>query len=608
MNSNIYVALLPMNKLLAYYTNRITEFSEEIEEQNSKLNKIFYSRILLFLLALALFIFFYKTQVLFAYSFAGITVILFLFLLNKELKLKRKTSFLKNLIKVNEIEIQLLKKDFTGINEGAEFIDKQHHFISDLDIFGRKSIFQILNRTSTYTGRIKLAQWLTYPFMDKETIVARQGAIKELSSKPEWNHEFIALGFQNKEQAKDKEVIEEWLNEKNTFSNLLLKISCVVFPILSVTSIVLFFLGKINETPFVLLFFVQLGIIGVYTKRINKIHDNLSRKFDSIEKYRQLISLIEKESFKSDLLSKLKSVFVNENTSASENIKELKSLTDKLDARMNIVVAVLLNGILLWDINVMCGIENWRKKNKDYFMKWVDAIGEFDAFISLGMYAHNNPSYAFPEVETNHFVIEAENIGHPLIQEDVLVKNNFSISHAPKVDLLTGANMAGKSTFLRTIGVNLTIAMIGAPVCASRYKFSPIHLFTSLRTNDSLQENESFFYAELKRLHLLTEQYEQGKQVFFLLDEILKGTNSKDQHAGSEALIKKILRLNGVGIVATHDVELSKLSSQFPDQVRNLCFEITIKDNKLNFDYKLSQGVCSTMNASFLMKTMGIVD
>lgn len=597
-----------MNTLLTYYTNRITEFNKEIEEQNSKFSKIFYSRILLFLLAIVLFILFYKTQALFAYSFAGITVVLFLFLLSMELKLKRKTSFLKNLIKVNEIEIQLLKKDFNGINEGTEFIDKQHHFISDLDIFGRKSIFQILNRTSTYTGRIKLAQWLTYPFMDKETIIARQDAVKELSTKAEWNHEFIALGFQNKEQAKDKEVIEEWLNEKNTFSNLFLKISCVVLPILSVIAIILFFLGKINETPFILLFFLQLGIVGIYTKRINKIHDNLSRKFDSIEKYRQLISLIEKQSFKSDLLSKLKSVFINENTSASENIKELKSLTDKLDARMNIVVAVLLNGIFLWDINVMCGIENWRKKNKDHFMKWVDAIGEFDAFISLGMYAHNNPSYVFPEVETNHFTIEAENLGHPLIQENVLVKNNYNISHAPKVDLLTGANMAGKSTFLRTIGVNLTIAMIGAPVCASRYKFSPIHLFTSLRTNDSLQENESFFYAELKRLHLLTEQYENGKSVFFLLDEILKGTNSKDQHAGSEALIKKILRLNGVGIVATHDVELSKLSTQFPEQVRNLCFEITIKENKLNFDYKLSQGVCSTMNASFLMKTMGIVD
>ena len=341
---------------------------------------------------------------------------------------------------------------------------------------------------------------------------------------------------------------------------------------------------------------------------INKIHDNLSRKFDSIEKYRQLISIIEKESFKSDLLNKLKSVFVNEKSSASGNIKELKSLTDKLDARMNIVVAILLNGILLWDINVMCGIENWRKKNKEHFMKWVDAIGEFDAFISLGMYAHNNPTYVFPEVETNHFVIEGENLGHPMIQESVLVKNNYNIAHAPKVDLLTGANMAGKSTFLRTVGVNLTIAMIGAPVCASRYKFSPIHLFTSLRTNDSLQENESFFYAELKRLHLLTEQYEQGKKVFFLLDEILKGTNSKDQHAGSEALIKKILKLNGVGIVATHDVELSKLATEFPDKVRNLCFNITIENDKLNFNYKLAEGVCSTMNASFLMKKMGIVD
>lgn len=597
-----------MNILFTYYTNRISEFNKEIEEQNSKFNKIFYSRILLFILALVLFFLFYKTHAIFAFSFSGLTVIVFLFLLSKEIQLKRKTSFLNNLIKVNQIEIQLLQKNFNEINEGYEFIDKQHHFISDLDIFGRKSIFQILNRTSTYTGRIKLAQWLTSPFLNKAEILSRQEAIKELSSKPEWNHEFIALGFQNKEQAKDKEVIEEWLNEKNTFSNLFLKTSCVLFPILSITSIVLYFIGIINETPFTLLFFIQLGIIGAYTKRINKIHDNLSRKFDSIEKYRQLISLIEKESFKSDLLSKLKSVFVNENTSASENIKELKSLTDKLDARMNIVVAVLLNGILLWDINVMCGIENWRKKNKDNFMKWVNAIGEFDAFISLGMYAYNNPTYVFPEVETNHFTIEAENLGHPLIQENVLVKNNYNISHAPKVDLLTGANMAGKSTFLRTIGVNLTIAMIGAPVCASRYKFSPIHLFTSLRTNDSLQENESFFYAELKRLHLLTEQYENGKSVFFLLDEILKGTNSKDQHAGSEALIKKIIRLNGVGIVATHDVELSKLSSQFPDQVRNLCFEITIIDNKLNFDYKLSEGVCSTMNASFLMKTMGIVD
>ena len=401
----IYVALLPMNILFTYYTNRISKFNKEIDEQNSKFSKIFYSRILLFLLALVLFILYYKTQAVFAYSFAGITVVLFLFLLSMELQLKRKTSFLKNLIKVNEIEIQLIKKDFNGINEGIEFIDKQHHFISDLDIFGRKSIFQILNRTSTYTGRVKLADWLTNPFLDKKKIIQRQTAVKELSTKPEWNHEFIALGFQNKEQAKDKEVIEEWLNEKNTFSNLFLKISSILLPVLSVISIALYFTGIINETPFTLLFFTQLFIIGSYTKRINKIHDNLSRKFDSIEKYRQLISLIESETFDSTLLNDLKSIFKKENESASESIKELKKQTDKLDARMNIVVAVLLNGILLWDINVMRRIEKWRNFYKDNFIKWVDAIAEFDAFISLGMYAHNNPDYIFPEVETDYFII-----------------------------------------------------------------------------------------------------------------------------------------------------------------------------------------------------------
>lgn len=597
-----------MNTLSTYYSERISEFNKQIEEQNNQFNKIFYGRSILFIVSLTFFLFFFKTDPAISFSLVPVTIILFLFLLNREIKLKRKTNFLKNLVKINEIEIKLINKDFTGINEGSEFIDKQHNFISDLDIFGRRSVFQVLNRTSTYTGRIKLAQWLTSPFLDKEQILARQAAVKELAAKPDWDHHFIALGFENKEQSTDKEVINEWLNETNSFSSVFLKIVSLSFPALCVGSIILYFIGMINTTPFTILFFLQLFIIGLHAKKINSIHDNLSRKFDSIEKYRQLIALIEQETFQSKQLNDLRAVLNKEDKSAAESIRNLKKQTDKLDARMNIVVAVLLNGILLWDINVMRGIEKWRNTHKKDFSKWIAVIGEFDAYISLGLFAHNNPGYAYPELAADSFTIEAENIGHPLINENILIKNNYSISGLPKVDLLTGANMAGKSTFLRTIGVNLTLAMIGVPVCASRYKFSPILLFTSLRTNDSLQENESFFYAELKRLHQLIELYESGKKVFFLLDEILKGTNSKDQHAGSEALIKKILKLNGAGIVATHDVELSKLADQFPDVIRNLCFEITIMDNKLNFNYKLSTGVCSTMNASFLMKTMGIVD
>ncbi len=253
-------------------------------------------------------------------------------------------------------------------------------------------------------------------------------------------------------------------------------------------------------------------------------------------------------------------------------------------------------------------IEKWKNKHKDNFLKWIDVIGEFDAFISLALYSYNHPDYSFPEINDKGFAIAAENVGHPLINKNKLVTNNYKIENLPKVDLLTGANMAGKSTFLRTIGVNLVLGMIGAPVCASTFRFTPVLLFTSLRTNDSLQENESFFYAELKRLRLLIQHYENNKPVFFLLDEILKGTNSKDQHAGSEALIKKIIKLKGVGIIATHDVELSKLQNEFPGEVENLCFEITINDDKLNFDYKIKSGVCRTMNASFLMKKMEIID
>ena len=597
-----------MNDLSAYYSNKISEYNIQISEQNKKFNTIFYSRSFLFILTIVLALFFYKTNPTISLAVIPITVIIFLYLLHLEIRLKRKTEFLKNLIFVNQIEIQLLNKNFQNINEGNEFIDKQHNFLSDLDIFGRRSIFQLLNRTATYTGRTKLAQWLTYPFLDKEQINKRQTAIKDLEKKTEWNLHFIALGIENKEKPNDKEIINNWLQEENNFTSTPLKIAGIVLPTITITALAFYSFGIIGISYFNYLFLFQLIIIGSQTKKINKIHDSLSRRFDSIEKYRLLITAIESEKFSSTELIELQNGLKSLETNASSHIKNLKGYTDKLDARMNIVIAVLLNGIFLWDINIMQRIEKWRSNHKNDFIKWIDVIGEFDAYISLALYAHNNANYAYPEVETNTFTIEAKNIGHPLINESNLVKNNYHISGLPKVDLLTGANMAGKSTFLRTIGVNLTLAMIGAPVCASKFKFSPILLFTSLRTNDSLQENESFFYAELKRLHLLIQQYEEGKQVFFLLDEILKGTNSKDQHAGSEALIKKILKLNGVGIVATHDVELSKLMNEFPNSVRNLCFEITIKDDKLNFDYTLSEGVCSTMNASFLMKKMGIVD
>ncbi len=594
------------DSLIAAYNEKITFFNQEIAGEKGKVRTVFYTRLIAFIGGLALFFFFVQQSPALAFLVAVVMIILFLVLLKIELRTQRKIDFFKNRIRINENEISMLNNQLDHFDPGKEFINKEHSFIADLDIFGHRSIFQLLNRTCTYTGRTKLASWLTAPFRDKKEIVERQQAVKCLSEKLDWNQQFIAMGISEKENERDKDIIRGWLKEDALFSSFFLKMAAIVLPVLTVLALTLQLLNILDSNYFIILFFLQLIIVASQLKKVSHIHNQLSRKINTVEKYAALIQLIESEAFDSIRLNELKQLLATTEGTASNTIKKLKKLVDGLDARLNIIMAVVLNGIFLFDINMMQRIEKWKAQHKTDFLNWIDLIGELDAFISLGIHAHNNPEYVYGEVEMDQFTIQAEHTGHPLINKNKLVRNNYTISGLSKIDLLTGANMAGKSTFLRTIGVNLTLAMIGLPVCASKFKFTPILLFTSLRTNDSLQENESFFYAELKRLQLLMQQYEQGQRVFFLLDEILKGTNSKDQHAGSEALIKKIIHLKGVGIVATHDVELSKLVQVLPDHIRNLCFEISINGDKLLFDYTLKSGVCATMNASFLMKRMGI--
>lgn len=595
------------HSLIISYNEKINSLQKEITKQQKGINFIFYTRLLSFILAFIVFFLTLQQSVLFASLLTIVIIILFLFLLKKELRAQREIEYLKNRILLNEREILRLNNQLTSFDTGKEFLNKEHPFMSDLDIFGDRSIFQLLNRTCTYTGKIKLTKWMITPLLYKVEIEQRQKAVCCLSKKLEWGQRFIATGMSANENESDSDIIRKWLTEENHFSSVFLKSLSVALPIVTILALMLQLMNVIGSGAFTALFLLQLWVIGSKLKKTNRIHNQLSRKLNTVEKYSALIDMIETEDFEAETLKRLKNELTSGNIRASIIINKLKKIVNTLDARLNMIVGIVLNGIFLFDINVMIRLENWKKIHKTDFLKWIDIIGEFDAFISLGIYAHNNPEYTYPDISTEEFLIHTERIGHPLINKSKLVKNNYSINGLSHVDLLTGANMAGKSTFLRTIGVNLTLAMIGLPVCADKFTFTPIRLFTSLRTNDSLQENESFFYAELKRLHQLIQQYEKGEKVFFLLDEILKGTNSKDQHHGSEALIKKMIFLKGVGIVATHDVELSKLVQDFPKNIRNLCFEITIDNDKLSFDYQVKNGVCSTMNASFLMKKMGII-
>jgi len=591
------------------HSKRVDSINEKIDFFKEKVNNFTVIRLALLIVGFIACFLSWDISIYLIIGIINLIIIAFVAVSYSETKTNNKITFLKKRKEVFSLENQLLNRVFEGLDDGKEFQIPQHNFSHDLDIFGFKSIFQFLNRTSTFKGKQILGKWLNKPLTNPNKINQKQEAVKELASKDEWCYAFLAYGKSSNNKSETEEIINTWLNEKDLFSHPFLKATKLGLPLITISLGLCSLLGYIGKSYFIYSFILQLAISGKYAGKITKIQSKLGSRFAIIENYIKIVKMIENENFKSSYLLKIKKTFIDKEKkfSVTQTLIRLKKLMDKLDARLNIYLALVLNGLFLWDINTTAQIEHWKRKNKENLVKWMIAIGEIDALVSLALFASNHQHYSYPSIETEKKVLDIKNAGHPLIEEDKLVKNNYSLFGEGKVDLLTGANMAGKSTFLRTVGTNLILARIGAPVCADNFTFTPFKLFSSLRTVDSLKDNESFFYAELKRLKQLIQLYQEGEEIFFLLDEILKGTNSADQHKGSVGLIKKLINLKGNGIIATHDIELANLVNEFPKNIRNLCFEIEIINNQLDFDYKVKPGFCTTMNASFLMENMGII-
>jgi DNA mismatch repair ATPase MutS len=261
---------------------------------------------------------------------------------------------------------------------------------------------------------------------------------------------------------------------------------------------------------------------------------------------------------------------------------------------------------VLWDIRSAIRVAKWQQRHAPNIEKWFYALAEFDALCSLAGFAYNHPGYAWPEITEEYFHMSGRGLCHPLMKPDVCVPNDIAIDSHPRFMIVTGANMAGKSTFLRTVGVNFVLACAGLPVCASQLRVSPCSLVTSLRTSDSLADGESYFFAELKRLKMMIDRLRAGERLFIILDEILKGTNSVDKQRGSLGLVRRLVALDACGIIATHDLALGGLVDELPDHVSNHRFEADITGDELSFSYTLREGIAENMNASFLMQKMGI--
>ena len=589
-----------MQKPIEIYNQQKTELEHRADKLKKKLINLAVVRFVVFALTGVLVYFtFGEYPLVFIITILGLS--LFSFLVMKYINIKRDKLIVDEKIELNSVEIDVLNRKFHHLETGEEFADTTHFYSNDIDLFGKGSFFQYANRTTTLDGKKELANLLTSNTIN--AITDKQSAVNELADKLKWRQHFSALAnlFTIKDSPK---TIVNWVtNHTAVFAKYLSKIQ-IGFSIISVTLIVLVFLGILSFSYLTAWFFIGLFITGRFLKKTNALYTASGKAKETFKQYHLLLNEIEDETFIAKNLVDNQAIIQSENKKASKIFKEFSKILDAFDNRNNIIIAVLGNGLFLWDILNACKVEKWIEKYKHTVENWFEVVAYFDSQNSLANFKFNHEIFVFPEISLENEVMNATNLEHPLLKADSRIANNFNIDDA-QFFIITGANMAGKSTFLRTVSLAIVMANCGLPVCAERFKYHPIKLITSMRTLDSLTDDESYFYSELKRLKFIVDQIKKEKY-FIILDEILKGTNSKDKATGSKKFVEKLSKSKSTGIIATHDVSLCELENEF-SAIKNYYFDAEIIKNELHFDYTLKTGICKNMNASFLLEKMKIV-
>lgn len=531
---------------------------------------------------------------------------LFLFILSKDLNNNLTIENSVRLRKINETEIEILNHHFTHLPDGSNYKPETHEYANDLDIFGRASLYQYINRTNSEQGNKMFADWLLHQALPG-MILQRQETVKELTPETGWRQQLQSCGIATKITIATQQRIEKWLEQPVSFSGKLLwNILKYLLPAISFSFLTLHLINILDASIFYPLMLLMLAVSFAISKLIISDYLQLNRIAPELESLSGSISLIEKKEFKTDLIKKLQAKYKTGLVTSSESIKKLKKVLDLLDIRLNPLVFIPLNTFLFWDLQQIFTLEKWKIANKHNIRDWFGTLAEIECLSSIANLAFNHPENSFPRISNKEGVFIADSMGHPLIAKEKMVCNSFSTEGVNQMNLITGSNMAGKSTFLRSIGINIVLAMMGSTVFARSLALSPMKVLSSMRVSDNLEESTSTFYAELKKLKEVINSVYNNEKVFLLLDEILRGTNSADRHAGSKALIKQLIHHKAVGLIATHDLELAKLADEFPDKIHNYHFDVQVANDELYFDYKLKRGICQSMNASLLMKKIGI--
>lgn len=616
-----------IKEISAEYSNIADKAKQELNKVQQQIYRIGTLRLLLFLAGVTGIIYFWSESWWVLAGIALFTLLPFILLIKYHNRLFYRKDYLEKQIEINEQELAALNYDTSCFEDGEEFVDPAHLYTYDLDVFGPHSLFQYINRTCTQLGKTRLATWLNAHLEKKEEILKRQEAVHELVPELKFRQHFRILGLLHKGKIADETELKTWATTPSVFSTQrFLRILPTLITGINVACIASIIIGILPASIYGIIWTCFVVASFSFTGRVTKIQAIYGKKLQILATYAILLRLIEEQPMKSALLQEIKEDIGGEKRKASHSIRQLNKLMDELDQRNNAFMYAVLNGFFFWELRQIIRIEIWKEQYAKDLPRWLTAIGQMDALNSLATFAYNHPDYAYPtlldksdlhakpfprmdnddSIHSTSFLLRAEALGHPLMNREQCVRNGIDIEKRPFFIIITGANMAGKSTYLRTVGVNYLLACIGTPVCASQMELYPARLITSLRTSDSLNDNESYFFAELKRLKLIIDKLQAGEELFIILDEILKGTNSMDKQKGSFALIKQFMALKANGIIATHDLLLGTLIELYPEDIRNFCFEADITDNELTFSYRLRPGIAQNMNACFLMKKMGI--
>ncbi len=589
-----------MNACVTFYNEQLAINKATLAKIKQQLFVSSMLRLFLFVIT-AVVVYVVFTNIKLVLGAALVAVALFLFLVSRHTDLQYKRDQLKALIELNKTELLVLERKFHQLPAGEEFKDGTHYFSQDIDLFGVGSFFQYCNRTALPQGR----EFLASVFMSNTTtaIPEKQEAVKELAAMPVWRQQFTAVASLVKTETTYSTILK-WLGGYVAFMS---RIKSWMVNLFSFLSLGVLIAGFIEIIPLAIVgVWICLGLLitAKFTKKITQLAVHTSKIQNTFQQYQQLVLQVEATHFKAPLLQEQQKKLISTDVKVSAVLKEFSGILSALDQRNNILMAFLGNALVLWDIRQVMKLEKWIYRHKDEVAQWFSTIAFFDAYNSLGNFSFNHPNYAFPKITQNECVLKATQVAHPLLDPRKSVANDITIDKA-QFFIITGANMAGKSTFLRTVSLQLVMANVGLPVCATEASYTPIKLITSMRTTDSLTDDESYFYSELKRLKYIVDRI--GEESYFIvLDEILKGTNSTDKAIGSRKFVEKLVGSYSTGIIATHDLSLCEVAEELP-QVKNYYFDAEITEGELHFDYQFKKGICQNMNASFLLKKMNIV-